>query len=756
MSSIIVFAGTTEGRTLSEWLCDNRIPHTVCVATEYGEQVLKEHPLANVLMGRMDEAKMETFFEEQGASIVVDATHPYAYVVTENIKKAAAAKNVKYLRLLREGMDASNGADASDGRIVSEEEAAKPNNEVQVFPDTHACAKYLLTTDGTIFLTTGSKELSVFCQQEALKSRLIARVLPGSESIGICEREGLPGKQIVAMQGPFSVEMNVALLKNYHAKILVTKASGKAGGFAEKLEAAKNLGIKVCVIGRPVVENGYSFAEICEFFESYVGVDSGFSISAIKQNSSKDIYNFSLIGCGMGHPECLTLEASEALKKADLVFGAKRLLKDMEITKECYPWYLAKDIIPFIKNRMHERRGSSNIAILFSGDTGFYSGAKKMIQALREAFTVRLTANAKATIKGFGKDNQVEAPTESLGKDNHVEINAEGVQVNIEIYPGISSIVNLAAMLGESWEDAKILSIHGQGTPDQWGRKVLKTIKEEKKTFLLLSGVRDLQTLGTMITEEMSASENASEERSTSEDQKLHIYAGYQMSYPEQEILELSAKDCMERTKEGLYSLLILNDHPKKCVITHGLSDDAFLRSKVPMTKEEVRTISISKLHLTEDSVVYDVGSGTGSVAVEIARLSPDITVYAIERKPEALDLIRQNKEKFGLNNLVVVPGLAPEALEDLPVPTHVFIGGSGGHMMEILASTFAKNPAARVVANAVSFETLQELLKIEENFKIQGFDLIQLSATRTRTLGNYHMTQGENPVWICAFQGAG
>ena len=164
---------------------------------------------------------------------------------------------------------------------------------------------------------------------------------------------------------------------------------------------------------------------------------------------------------------------------------------------------------------------------------------------------------------------------------------------------------------------------------------------------------------------------------------------------------------------------------------------------------------SIAKLHLKADSVVYDIGSGTGSIAVEMASLSPDITVYAIERKPEAVELIKQNAAKFGLSNIKVVEGYAPEGLEDLPAPTHAFIGGSGGNMDKIVQLLLEKNAAVRVCANAVSLETLEELKHLEDEFELKDFSLVQLAAIRTGKVGSYTMMKAENPVWICTFSGA-
>ena len=171
------------------------------------------------------------------------------------------------------------------------------------------------------------------------------------------------------------------------------------------------------------------------------------------------------------------------------------------------------------------------------------------------------------------------------------------------------------------------------------------------------------------------------------------------------------------------------------------------------MTKEEVREVSICKLHLKERAVVYDIGSGTGSVAVEIAGLSHEIKVYAIEKKPDAISLIEKNKEKFGLENITIVSAEAPEKLSELPMATHAFIGGSGGRLKEILATLRQINPNMRIVIHAVSMETiceLKELLSVQE--QIKDNTIVQIQVSRAKKVGNYHLIQSENPVWICAF----
>ena len=170
------------------------------------------------------------------------------------------------------------------------------------------------------------------------------------------------------------------------------------------------------------------------------------------------------------------------------------------------------------------------------------------------------------------------------------------------------------------------------------------------------------------------------------------------------------------------------------------------------MTKCEVRGLSVEKLGLSADSVVWDVGAGTGSVTVELALRACEGQVWAIERKPEAAGLIGQNCRRFGAANVQVVEGKAPEALEDLPAPTHVFIGGSSGNLREILELCLKKNPAVRVVVNAVTLETVGEAARCFS--QLGSPDMVQIAVTRTRPAGRYHLMDAQNPVWIFSGEG--
>ncbi len=162
----------------------------------------------------------------------------------------------------------------------------------------------------------------------------------------------------------------------------------------------------------------------------------------------------------------------------------------------------------------------------------------------------------------------------------------------------------------------------------------------------------------------------------------------------------------------------------------------------------------LSKLRLTEKAVAWDVGAGTGSVCVEMALQARKGHVYAIERKDEAVPVLEENRRRFGADNLTIVPGLAPEACGDLPAPTHAFIGGSAGNMWEILALLLEKNPGIRIVATAITLESLAELSECIKRFPFAETEVISMTVAKSKKAGPYNLMTGQNPIYIFTMQG--
>ena len=185
------------------------------------------------------------------------------------------------------------------------------------------------------------------------------------------------------------------------------------------------------------------------------------------------------------------------------------------------------------------------------------------------------------------------------------------------------------------------------------------------------------------------------------------------------------------------------------------MRDEVFIRGAVPMTKSEVRAVSLSKLELSQDSILYDVGAGTGSVSIEAAFALSTGRVYAIEKKPEAIELIQANKEKFSAKNVTVIEGIAPHALSELEAPTHVFIGGTSGAMGEVLDTVLEKNPKARIIINVLALESIADVLAWLKAHSVEA-EIVQVQVSRGKTAGSYHMMMGQNPVYVISFGGEG
>ena len=655
MYKVIVFAGTTEGYEISRFLGENQIPVLACVATEYGSRSLKENSSLHVQAGRLDENEMKELFSREKPELVLDATHPYAAEVTRNIKKACEEAEISYTRILRTGSGQQNAV---------------------YVKDTQEAAEYLKGTTGNVLLTTGSKELAVFTSVPDYRERLFARVLSLPSVIESCQALGFEGRNLIAMQGPFSLELNQAMLTQYQCKYLVTKDSGKAGGFLEKIQAAESCGATVVIIGRPLAEEGLSLRECRHMLIERYGLTR-------KQKVT-------LLGIGMGSPKTLTLEGQEAVRNAELIVGAKRMVDAVRLSgQDVFYEYRSKEIAEYLKAHPEYTK----VVVALSGDVGFYSGAKKL--------------------------------AELLGPDT-------------EMICGISSVVYFMSKIGLSWDDAKIVSAHGKTC------NLVSLIRTNRKVFAILGTGDGVRKLAEKLTFYGMG------------DVVLHI--GENLSYDNEKILVKPARELVAYEGDPLSVICAYNPGAEPELATHGLPDEEFIRGKAPMTKTEVRTVSLAKLRLPKDAVCYDIGAGTGSVSVEMALRVSEGAVYAIEKKEDALALLYENKKKFALDHMHIIPGTAPEALEALPVPTHAFIGGSSGNMKEIVELLLSKNPQVRIVINCITLETVGEALNcIRELEKQKTYEceseVVQLCASRSKNIGRYHMMMGENPIYIITVQ---
>lgn len=397
-----------------------------------------------------------------------------------------------------------------------------------------------------------------------------------------------------------------------------------------------------------------------------------------------------LIGIGMGNPESLTIEAGKAIRDADVLIGAARMTAPFQEGKKVYHDYKAEEIVKVLQ--VQEK--TSKIAILMSGDVGFYSGAKKLIKAIENA--------------SFYKESE------------------------FTVLPGISSVVSFCAKLHMSWDDVKLVSVHGREA------NLVGYVRRFPKVFVLMYGREQLSDFVERLQEyDMGY---------------VKIHVGQKLSYPDESVFTIIPDEIGDIPNiDPLYVVLIEND--KACDDSlYGISDDEFIRTKIPMTKSDVRTLSIAKLRLKPDSVLFDIGAGTGSISIEASRKLIDGRVYAIERKTEAIELINKNIRKFAADNVSPVEGKAPLVLKKLPVPTHAFIGGSGGNMEKIIDFLLEENPDIRIVINATALNTIGEVSEIIRKREWEA-DITSVSIAKSREIGGYQMMAAQNPVYIIALE---
>lgn len=392
--------------------------------------------------------------------------------------------------------------------------------------------------------------------------------------------------------------------------------------------------------------------------------------------------NVTLIGMGSGQPENLTLQGLAALRQADLILGARRLLAVLPAgcTENRAAAYRPDEVAELLQTS-----GAENAVLVYSGDTGFYSGASSMMEKL-----------------------------EALG-------------VRARVLPGLSSIQLLAAALGRPWQGWNLVSAHGR-TCDP-----VAECMQGRPTFFLTGGSEDPATLCAQL-----AAEGFGD---------VQAVVGQCLGTPEEKIFRGSVKELAAGRFNSLSVLLVEAAEvlPRRAP---GLPDEAFERGDVPMTKQEVRAAVLAKLAVRPEDILWDVGAGTGSVSVELALAAPRGRVYAVECRPEGCALIKANREKFRTRNLVLVEGLAPAALSDLPAPDAVFIGGSKGNLAAIVDAALDKNPDARICVSAIALETLSAAVAAL-TAKGRTVQVSQIAVSRAKAVGGLHLMMAQNPIYL-------
>lgn len=392
-----------------------------------------------------------------------------------------------------------------------------------------------------------------------------------------------------------------------------------------------------------------------------------------------------LASAGGGTADTLTAQCARALAEAQCIIGASRLLDALSVSARKIAATRPAEVCQAVQDA---QKYADACVVLYSGDTGFYSGAMPLLPLLR----------------GKGFDPQV--------------------------LPGLSSVQLLAARLGRTWQDWKLVSAHGMECD------AVAQVCGGQPVFFLTGGKLGPAQLCTQLCRAGLG--------------ELHVWVGENLSYPDEKVTQGTAKECAEREFAPL-SVLLAEPAPRSEKRTPGIEDEAFVRGKVPMTKQEVRAAALAKLAVRPNDVCWDVGAGTGSVSVELALHAKK--VYAVECEEDACDLIEQNRKAFGAWNLELIRGRAPQALEQLPAPDAVFIGGTKGAMEQVVRTALERNPAARICISAIALESLSAAVAALTVCGVTA-QVTQIAVSRTKQAESLHLLTANNPIFLIAGNG--
>ena len=397
--------------------------------------------------------------------------------------------------------------------------------------------------------------------------------------------------------------------------------------------------------------------------------------------------NINLIGIGLGNPNLLTKAAYTAISNSSIIIGAKRIVDSIKSDFSDKTYFTEYNTEKILD--IIKSNTDSEIAVVFSGDISLFSGSSKLFERLK-AFK-----NCK-----------------------------------INTFPGISSLSYLCAKTNIDISKVKILSFHGKD------ELLYHNIGSNEYTFIITSNgegakeiCRKLISFGFF---------------------DLDITLGENLSYVNERITTTKAWDLPDMDISDLNCMIIFNPDSEKA-ISFGLSDEVFARDKVPITKSEVRAVILSKLNISSDSICYDIGAGSGSVSIEMAGLAYEGKVYAVEKNPVAIELIKKNIHNFNAENIELIFAKAPKGLEHILEADRIFIGGSGGELNAVMDIIFASQKHPTVVISAITLETVAQISDILKQAKIHGYDteMTTINVSKSKEVGPYNMMTAQNMVFI-------
>ena len=404
--------------------------------------------------------------------------------------------------------------------------------------------------------------------------------------------------------------------------------------------------------------------------------------------------NINLVGIGLGNPNLLTKAAYKAIESSNIIIGARRIveiIKEDFADKLYYIEYNTEKILEIIKENI-----GNEIAVVFSGDISLFSGSIKLFERL----------NAAIEDKKVFKD------------------------CKINTFPGISSLSYLCAKTNTDISKVKILSFHGKE------ELLYHNIDSNEYTFIITSKADGVKKICRKLIEFGFF--------------ELDIILGENLSYDNERITKAEASKFLDMEISDLNCMIISNPDADKS-ISFGLSDEVFVRDKVPITKSEVRAIIMSKLDIQTDSICYDIGAGSGSVSIEMSRLAYDGKVYAIEKNPLAVELIQKNIHNFSAENIELIHAKAPDGLDNIINADKIFIGGSGGELISMMEMIFTSKKNPTIVISAITMETIAQITDIVKIAKEKGYytEITAINVSKSKEVGPYNMMMAQNMVFI-------
>ncbi len=324
----------------------------------------------------------------------------------------------------------------------------------------------------------------------------------------------------------------------------------------------------------------------------------------------------------------------------------------------------------------------------------------------------------------------------------------------LDIIPNVSTLQLACARLGLSWQEAKIMSVHAKDA-GEWQRGALPT----HGLYALAQALRAHDRLLVLTSPDNTPARIArlllAEDLG---DDFLMAVAENLLQAGEQVHTELTPAQAAEMDFAALNVVVLWRVQPRQQPVVMGLADSAYQQrqpDKGLITKQEVRAVSLARMQLRANSVVWDIGAGSGSVGLEAARLCPQGHVFAVEKNEGDFAIAQSNHAAFGVSNYSIYHGKAPEHLDTWPDPDAVFIGGSGGELAELIKLIMRRlRPHGRLVMNFVTLENLATATATLQELGMQ-WDVLQLQASRSKPILHMHRMAAENPVWTVSAQAA-